>query len=53
MLPAPPITIAASRLIECPKLSVSGEVYCTAARYRKPLAPPYIDAIVKARTLVQ
>ena len=44
MLPAPPITIAASRLIECPKLRVSGEVYCTASMYRNPLAPPMRDA---------
>ena len=29
MLPAPPMTIAATRLIEWPKLRVSGEVYWT------------------------
>ena len=32
MVADPPITIAATRLMEVKKLSVSGEVYCTIAR---------------------
>ena len=51
MLPAPPITIAASSSIECPKLMVSGDVYWMTTMYRNPLTPPMSDAIVNASTL--
>ncbi|CAB4932406.1 unannotated protein [freshwater metagenome] len=53
MLAEPPITMAATRLIEVAKTSVSGEVYCTTARYMKPDSPPRADAIVNASTLVR
>ena len=53
MLPAPPITIAASSEMECPKLMVSGEVYCTTTMYMNPATPPMMDAIVNASTLYQ
>ena len=51
MLAEPPITIAATSSIECPKLSVSGDVYWMTTMYRKPLTPPMSDAIVNASTL--
>ena len=51
MLAEPPMTIAATMLIEVWNDSVSGEVYCTMPRYMKPATPPNIDAIVNAITL--
>jgi hypothetical protein len=51
MLAEPPITIAATSWIECPKVMVSGEVYWMTSMYRNPLTPPMSDAIVNASTL--